>query len=106
MMATNYPALLEKLQQSLDRALNNQEYHRLMDLDVAIRACVSEAVAMSDSDPDQKAAIAKSMESLMKSYRKVTEACSEKSQSLKAEFSKLSQSKKGAHQYLRVASKY
>lgn len=105
-MATDYSALLSKLQQSIDNAVKQQEYHRLLELDIAVRKCVSEAVAASRENPEQKILIADRIQDLMGTYRNVSLACSEKSLELKAEFSRLNQSKKGAQQYLSVAGKH
>ena len=50
-MTTDYSALLTKLHDAMGVAVENQEYHRLMDLDVAVRKCVGEAVAASEENP-------------------------------------------------------
>ena len=110
-MKKNYAALLGKLRQSLSTAIDNQEYHRLMELDAAVNACVSEAVAcvvdassaLSQAEQD---ALAQQIRALQTTYHKASQICVEKSAQLKAEYSKMNQSKKGAQNYLQVATKF
>lgn len=102
----DYPDLLAKLQESISRAVDNQEYHRLPELDLAVRSCVNKAVMASEGDSSARAAIAEQISDLMVTYKKVSKRCSEKSEELKSEFTKLKQSKRGASQYLSVAGKF
>lgn len=105
-MATDYVKLLAKLKLSLSTAISNQEYHRLMELDAAVRACVSEAIGSCVGDDTAKAAIADQIKELMAVYRQVSLACTEKSAGLKKELQQLNQSKQGANRYLQVAGKF
>lgn len=104
-MATDYPQLLSKLRTSLSKAAHNQEYHRLMDLDLAVRQCVTQAMDASRDDPALKQQVAGELQELLVAYRQVTETCQERSRALKTEARQLNNSKRGAHQYLMVAGK-
>jgi hypothetical protein len=104
-MATDYPSLLNKLRGSMTRAIHNQEYHRLMDLDIAVRQCVTQAMSACESNESLKKQVAGELQELLGTYRQVTETCQERSRALKSEAQQLGHSKKGAHQYLVVAGK-
>lgn len=105
-MATDYSALLTKLRKSMETAVHNQEYHRLIGLDVAVRQCVEEAMSECENNQNLKAKMAGQLQEILSVYKLVTQTCSEKSQDLKKEMQRLKHSKKGASQYLQVAGKY
>ena len=102
----NYVQLLTDLKQSLESAIAKQQYHRLMEIDKAVRICTEEAVASSSGDEAMSQLIADRVKELMRLYKLVAQRCSEKSVSLQADIRKLNYKKKGAQQYLSVSAGY
>ena len=104
-MTVDYSVLLDKLQRSLETAINNQEYHRLVDLDVAVRECVEGAIKECERNSSLKEKLARQIKEILAIYKIITQTCSDKSQDLKKELHRLKHSQKGATQYLQVAGK-
>ncbi|MCG8670717.1 MAG: hypothetical protein MI867_14995 [Pseudomonadales bacterium] len=102
---TDYVELLKSLKASLDSAASNQEFHRLIDLDSAVRACVNEAIEASQKDEKLKRDIAGVIREIMPVYRNIALVCGERSQLLKTEMTQLKRSRKGATEYLSVYGK-
>ncbi len=99
----DYNELLEKLQASLTNALTNQEYHRLLELDDAVKKCSEEAMKACDKNPALKPVIAVRLDELIKTYKKVVQICQHRSDELKIDLVKTNRKKQGAQNYLTVA---
>lgn len=102
----NYPQLLCQLKLSLESAAAKQEYHRLLDLDNAVRMCATEAVSACAGNDSLSQRVAIEIKELMNVYKRVSQLCSDKSDSLKAEARKINYKKRGAQQYLNVGSNF
>ena len=97
---------LSQLCESLDRALKNQEYHRLLTLDEDIRRCVSDAVSgCAGNDDAAKQRVAQKIKALQALYSDAVTLCQERSFSLKSQLGKVKQGKSGANSYLQVAGR-
>ncbi len=105
-MDIDYVSLLTRLQKSLTQAIAQQEYHRLLELDKAVRQCVSEAVARGQNDRELAAQVAQKIKELLPVYQLVAQVCSEKSAAIKKELCQVKQTRKGASQYLSIAGKF
>lgn len=102
----NYPLMLDKLIDTLINARDKQEYHKLLDLDVVIRLCVSEAVTAGKKNEALRHSIEPQLRKLIAIYKEVCQACSDKSEKLKRELCQINQNKRNTHQYLNVAGRF
>lgn len=100
----DYPGLLSKLKDAIKSAASDQQYHRLPELDSAVRVCTAEATAACQNNEQLKVLVADQIKGLMEVYEMVARQCNERSEMYKNEARQLNRNKRGAQQYLNVVA--
>ena len=103
--AKNYSEMLENAIHSLSSAVQNQEFHKLLQLDKAIRLQTSECVEACKGNEALAREITPRLHQLIGLYREVSAVCSEKSAQIKRELCQVQQNKRNTNVYLNVASR-